>query len=52
MIGFFLSLKEQEKKKKKKSKGIVTMERDSDFNDIAAAGRGDYDDSYYDDDFI
>lgn len=44
--------KEQEKKKKKKSKGIVTMERDSDFNDIAAAGRGDFDDSYYDEDFI
>ncbi|XP_045215835.2 eukaryotic translation initiation factor 3 subunit J-B-like [Mercenaria mercenaria] len=44
--------KEQEKKKKKKSKGIVKTERDSDFNDIAAAGRGDYDDAYYDEDFI
>ncbi|XP_052792429.1 eukaryotic translation initiation factor 3 subunit J-like isoform X2 [Mya arenaria] len=43
--------KEVEKKKKKKSKTVV-LERDTDFKDIAAAGRGDYDDSYYDDDFI
>lgn len=45
-------LQEQDKKKKKKSKGIVTMERDSDFKDIAAAGRGDYDESFYEEDFI
>ncbi|KAL4228120.1 Eukaryotic translation initiation factor 3 subunit J [Mactra antiquata] len=45
--------KELEKqKKKKKVKSNVTLERDSDFNDIAAAGRGDFDDSYYDEDFI
>ena len=42
---------EQDKKKKKKSKTIV-MERDRDFNDIAAAGTGDFDDNYYDEDFI
>lgn len=43
--------KELEKKKKKKGKGVIKAERDTDFGDIAAAGRGDYDD-YYDDDFI
>jgi len=48
---FNVLLQETEKKKKKKTK-TITLERDTDFNDIAAAGQGNYDDSYYDDDFI
>lgn len=43
--------KELEKKKKKKGKGVIRAERDTDFGDLAAAGRGDFDD-FYDDDFI
>lgn len=43
--------KELDKKKKKKGKGVIRAERDTDFGDLAAAGRGDFDD-FYDDDFI
>ena len=49
--GVLIYFQEIEKKKKKKPKGVVRAERDTDFGDIAAAGRGDFDD-YYDDEFI
>ncbi|KAH3840133.1 eukaryotic translation initiation factor 3 subunit J-B-like [Dreissena polymorpha] len=44
--------KEADKKKKKKSSKNVVIERDTDFNDIAAAGRGEYNDDLYEEDYI